>query len=98
LREAIEGINADFVLLGHTHLPLLRTIGGTTIVNPGSVGQPRHGDCRASYAIWEDGEIRFCRSRYDVARTTAPLPEAPLSHSVVIQLSSILESGGVEGY
>jgi putative phosphoesterase len=98
LTEAIEGIEADFILLGHTHLPLLRTIGTTTIINPGSVGQPRHGDPRASYAIWEDGEIRFCRALYDVSRTTALLHQAPLSRSVIIQLNSILESGGVKGY
>jgi putative phosphoesterase len=98
LRERLKGIEADFVLLGHTHLPLLRKIGTTTIVNPGSVGQPRHGDPRASYAIWDDGEIKFCRAAYDVSRTTALLQQAPLSRSVIIQLSSILESGGMKGY
>jgi putative phosphoesterase len=98
LTEAIEGIEADFVLLGHTHLPMLRTIGATIIVNPGSVGQPRHGDSRASYVIWEDGEVRFCRGVYDVSRTTALLKQAPLTVSVIIQLSTILESGGARGY
>jgi len=98
LAEAIEGIEADFILLGHTHLPMLRTIGTTTILNPGSVGQPRHGDSRASYAIWEDGEIKFCRGAYDVSRTTALLKQDPLAHSVIIQLNSILESGGAKEY
>jgi putative phosphoesterase len=98
LAEATEGIEADFIFLGHTHLPMLRTIGRTTIVNPGSVGQPRHGDPRASYAIWEDGDIEFCRGSYDVNRTTALLKEAPLTDSVIIQLSDILESGGAKGY
>ena len=98
LTERIEEIKADFILLGHTHLPMLRTIGGTTIVNPGSVGQPRHGDPRASYAIWEDGEVKFHRSMYDVSRTTELLKQAPLAPSVIIQLSMILESGGVKGY
>jgi putative phosphoesterase len=95
LAEAVAGIEADFILLGHTHLPMLRTIGKTTIVNPGSVGQPRHGDPRVSYAIWDDGKISFCRMPYDVSRTTALLQQAPLSRSVVLQLTSILESGGV---
>jgi putative phosphoesterase len=98
LTEAIEGIEADFILLGHTHLPMLRTIGTTTIVNPGSVGQPRHGDPRPSYAIWEDGEIKFCRGSYAVSRTTALLKQAPLAHSMIIQLNSILESGGAKEY
>jgi putative phosphoesterase len=93
LTEAIEGIEADFILLGHTHLPLLRKIGATTIVNPGSVGQPRHGDPRASYAIWEDGEIRFYRSVYDVTVTTMLLEQAPLPPSVIVQLGSILKNG-----
>lgn len=98
LRERIEGIEADFILLGHTHLPMLRTIGKTTIVNPGSVGQPRHGDPRASYAIWEDGEVKFHHGVYDVKRTTALLKQAPLALSVIIQLNGIIESGGAKGY
>jgi putative phosphoesterase len=98
LTEAIEGIKSDFILLGHTHLPLLRTIGRTTIINPGSVGQPRQGDSRASYAIWEDGEVRFHHSAYDVTRTTDLLDKAPLARSVIIQLSTILETGGAVGY
>jgi putative phosphoesterase len=93
LTEAIEGIEADFILLGHTHLPMLRKIGAATIVNPGSVGQPRHGDRRASYAIWEDGEIRFYRNAYDVTVTTTLLEQAPLPPSVIVQLGNILKNG-----
>jgi diadenosine tetraphosphatase ApaH/serine/threonine PP2A family protein phosphatase len=39
------------------------------IINVGSVGQPRDGDRRASYAILEDGDVRFHRVEYDVKRT-----------------------------
>ena len=98
LQEQVAGIDADFILLGHTHLPLLRKIGTTTIVNPGSVGQPRHGDPRASYAIWEDGDLKFHHGAYDVKKTTALLKQAPLALSVIIQLNGILESGGAKGY
>ena len=98
LRERIEGIDADFILLGHTHLPLLRKIGTTTIVNPGSVGQPRQGDPRASYAVWDDGEVKFHHGAYDIKKTTGLLKQAPLALSVIIQLSGILESGGAKGY
>lgn len=95
LSERVQRTDADFILLGHTHLPLLRKIGATTIVNPGSVGQPRQGDPRASYVMWEDGEVTFHRGFYDVKRTTALLQAAPLSRSIILQLSSILETGGV---
>jgi putative phosphoesterase len=98
LKEQIAGIGADFILLGHTHLPLLRKIGTTTIINPGSVGQPRHGDPRASYAIWEDGELQVRHGVYDVTKTTALLRQAPLPLSVISQLNGILESGGAKSY
>jgi putative phosphoesterase len=96
LTEAIEGIEADFILLGHTHLPMLRTIGATTIINPGSVGQPRHGNPRASFTIWDDGEIEFHHGFYDVSQTIALLEQSPLPSNVITQLSKILRSGGAE--
>jgi predicted phosphodiesterase len=39
------------------------------IINPGSVGQPRDGDNRASFAIFdsETATIQFCRVEYDRA-------------------------------
>ena len=41
------------------------------IINPGSIGQPRDRDPRASYAIYDDlaGEIRTYRVEYDIAAT-----------------------------
>jgi diadenosine tetraphosphatase ApaH/serine/threonine PP2A family protein phosphatase len=36
------------------------------IVNPGSVGQPRDRDPRASYAIIADGRVEFVRIEYDI--------------------------------
>jgi len=98
LAEKIAGIDADFIFLGHTHQSMLRVIGKTTVLNPGSIGQPRHGNARASYAIWNDGEIEFRRSLYEVNRTVALLEKAPLPPQVITQLSALLQSGGVQGY
>lgn len=33
----------DFVVLGHTHHKMVRTLGNTTLLNPGSLGQQRDG-------------------------------------------------------
>ncbi|MBS1250752.1 MAG: Bis(5'-nucleosyl)-tetraphosphatase, symmetrical [Chloroflexi bacterium] len=53
------------LMVGHTHYPLLRTLGETLIVNAGSVGLPFDGDSRPSYAqirwsndAWEANLIR----------------------------------------
>ena len=39
-------------VLGHTHYPMARTINDNLIVNPGSLGQPRHGGW-PTYALIE---------------------------------------------
>jgi diadenosine tetraphosphatase ApaH/serine/threonine PP2A family protein phosphatase len=43
--------------------------GDKAMVNVGSVGQPRDGDWRACYAIYEDGAVEYRRVEYDVATT-----------------------------
>ena len=59
---------------------------GRSIVNPGSVGQPRDGDNRASYAILdlEEYTVEFRRVAYDLVRAqrrfeAAVLPSAAAS-------------------
>jgi len=41
--------------------------GAKAIVNVGSVGQPRDGDPRASYALFDGRKVTFRRVEYDVA-------------------------------
>ncbi|MEA1994318.1 MAG: metallophosphoesterase family protein [Euryarchaeota archaeon] len=45
-RKFLYGI--DILMLGHTHIPMTKTIGNKLVLNPGSVGQPRDKDPRAS--------------------------------------------------
>ena len=40
-----------WLVLGHTHQQFVKAVDGGTVLNPGSVGQPRDGDPRAGYAI-----------------------------------------------
>jgi putative phosphoesterase len=55
--------------VGHTHRPLHMRVGAGWLLNPGSVGQPRDGDPRASYAVvdLETGAVEHRRAEYDVA-------------------------------
>lgn len=50
------------------------------LVNPGSVGQPRDGDPRAAYALWDrqTAEVKTLRVAYDLERTIAALHAAQL--------------------
>jgi putative phosphoesterase len=47
----LEKLRVGFLGLGHTHVPFVSDEVGGTVFNPGSVGQPRDGDRRASYAV-----------------------------------------------
>jgi putative phosphoesterase len=55
----------DFVILGHTHVPMVQQAGNVTVINPGSCSQPRDQDPRGSYAILdlESREIEIRRLR-----------------------------------
>ena len=59
------------------------------IINPGAVGQPRDGDPRASYAIYdsEASQIRLRRVPYDITATQAKMVEQRLPMRLVARLS-----------
>jgi predicted phosphodiesterase len=62
------------IVFGHSHLQFRRPgPNGTQLVNPGSVGAPLDGDRRAAWALYEDGEIHFRRTEYDVERAVAQM-------------------------
>jgi diadenosine tetraphosphatase ApaH/serine/threonine PP2A family protein phosphatase len=48
---------------------LYRLDGRKTLVNVGSVGQPRDGDWRACYVLLDDPIVRFRRVEYDIEKT-----------------------------
>lgn len=53
------------------------TQGEKAIINVGSVGQPRDGDPRASYAILHPTHIEFVRVDYDIAATARKMETIP---------------------
>lgn len=60
-------------VVGHTHIPLVRRVGDTLVVNTGAVGMPFDGDPRASYArlTWGRGgwQAEIVRVPYDRRQT-----------------------------
>jgi predicted phosphodiesterase len=59
------------------------------IINPGAVGQPRDGDPRASYAIYDSKsrKLWLYRIPYDIASTQARMVEQKLPMRLVARLS-----------
>ena len=56
------------ICVGHTHTPYVLEVGDKLVINPGSVGQPRDGDPRASYHILSTtaGTSTWGRVAYDI--------------------------------
>ncbi len=48
-----------------------------SIVNPGSVGQPRDRDPRASYAILHEDRVEFVRLEYDIDEVAGRIAQEP---------------------
>ncbi|MGB7347740.1 MAG: metallophosphoesterase family protein [Pirellulaceae bacterium] len=56
------------------------TVSDTTarmMINVGSVGQPRDGDARSCYVIYDEERVVFRRVEYDVERTVAEIEAEP---------------------
>ncbi|HEY7288514.1 MAG TPA: metallophosphoesterase family protein [Vicinamibacterales bacterium] len=88
-----SAVDADVILVGHTHLPFIRPVEGRTVINPGSLGQPKAGGPEASYAVWDDGRITLRKIKYPVERTVAKLGELGLPAEIVAALRHLLETG-----
>jgi diadenosine tetraphosphatase ApaH/serine/threonine PP2A family protein phosphatase len=59
------------------------------IINPGGVGQPRDGDPRASYALYDDEARTVChwRVEYDISATQKKMTERGFPAPLIVRLS-----------
>ena len=93
--QAADSVDADILLAGHTHLPFIVNAGTRKIVNPGSIGQPKHGAPEACYAVWEDGNLTLERRRYPVDETVRKVLALPVEARVRSALIDVLVQGGL---
>ena len=78
LFDEMERLDVELMLLGHSHVSFLTAKHGRTIINPGSVGQPRDGCADASYAIIEGEAITFRKVPYDIDAAAGEMKKAGL--------------------
>ena len=82
-------INIDYLFLGHTHVPFIYSSRNKTIVTSGSVGQPRDGDTKSCYTLFDthSGKISFHRVDYDVEPVIRGIYEHQLPKQLACRLS-----------
>lgn len=101
---SFECLDKPLLFYGHTHIPLafFDTVPmtytmdqevrinpeGKTLVNVGSVGQPRDEDPRASFAIYDSAKqvVQLIRIPYDVKAAGKKIIEAGLPEALAIRL------------
>jgi putative phosphoesterase len=94
-REQVTCIEADMLVVGHTHTPFVRQVGKTTILNPGSLGQPKTGRPQACYAILEDGEMFLREYEYPIQETIRGIREMPIPVEDQEALITVLQTGQI---
>jgi Predicted phosphoesterase len=74
------------LVVGHTHVQHHERHDEGTVLNPGSVGQPRDGDPRAAYAVLDLSEfppaVEERRVAYDVDRVIDAVADADLPSAI----------------
>lgn len=63
--------------------------GSRYLINPGSVGQPRDGDWRAAFCIFDDAirEVHYYRTPYNLFTTQEKMERAGLPEPLVLRLA-----------
>ncbi len=86
--EFVTVARARIVILGHTHIPMAFAFRSGLLVNPGSVGQPRDHDPRASWALLDTDRPTFeiHRVRYDVEAVAGAILKASLPRELAERL------------
>jgi predicted phosphodiesterase len=86
----LRKLNVKMIGLGHTHTPFVWRGEGGIVANPGSVGQPRSGDNRASFALVEvkgdEIDAKIQGVGYDIDSATKKIVEAGLPKTLAERL------------
>lgn len=89
LLPRFEGLGVDLVVCGHTHMPFDRVIGGTRVVNAGSVGMP-FGNPGAYWLVLGPG-VEPKRTSYDLDGAAARVRATSYPQAEVFAATNILQ-------
>jgi putative phosphoesterase len=67
-QEYFDKVCGEVFVSGHTHFQTVKHFDNKIYCNPGSVGQPRDGDPRAAFAVYDGKDFELCRVEYDMQK------------------------------
>ena len=85
-----SNLSVKWVIQGHTHYPMFKRTNSLTLINPGSVGQPRNKEIGAQWAQLDTitNKVDFFCEPYDVQQV---VEASKKRHPELPYLASILE-------
>ncbi|MFO0810384.1 MAG: metallophosphoesterase family protein [Gemmataceae bacterium] len=89
----LEGIEADVICVGHTHVQYALEVNGKLVLNPGSLGLPRDGDPRAGYAILENRNVQLRRYEYPIDDAIAEIEATSIPDKAKAMLATVYRTG-----
>lgn len=82
----LEKHAADVLVLGHTHVPFIAKVERGVVFNPGSVGQPRHGEPGAFFAVVSVDrkavDVKLMRATYEISAAVRKIFDAGLPRAL----------------
>ncbi|NJD53729.1 MAG: metallophosphoesterase family protein [Candidatus Methanoperedens sp.] len=86
--EFLTITDSDKLVLGHTHVQFNMEFPGGTVINPGSVGQPRDLDPDSAFAILDTDtmKIQLKRKKYDIEKVIEDMQKAHLPEKLAFRL------------
>ena len=88
--EATATADFDVLLCGHTHVPYHRMVSGKHIINPGSVGKPKHGNYNAVYGIVEIVNNTVTLTTVEIAYDNHKAGEAIIAAGLPVQFAQAI--------
>jgi len=87
-KDFFEITKSDIIILGHTHIPYILKKESQLMINPGSTGQPRDKDHRASYMILDTDEPRvdLRRVEYNIDATVNAMHSLRIPYRIATRL------------
>ncbi|MBD0348054.1 MAG: metallophosphoesterase family protein [Thermoleophilia bacterium] len=95
LAAALDGVDADVVVCGHTHAQWRRDVDGRTVVNAGSVGMPYEGRPGAYWALLGPS-VEHRRTEYDVETAAAAYRASGYPNAAEFARETLLEPATAE--
>jgi putative phosphoesterase len=80
MQDWLDFFDVDLIALGHTHVPFVYEGEKKFVLNPGSIGQPRDGDPRASFAVFDtkEHEVSHYRVKYPINKVVSEIKKENL--------------------